>query len=259
MRILVCGSSGCIGSAVVRALRWRGHRVVETRRSVSADEVDAIAVDFERPSSVAAWATQLGSLDLDALVNCAGTAVPGPVCARADRLHGDGPSALFRGAARARVARIVNVSALGDDGDDERANGVRGGGRVGDRSDSLARSEDGWRSKPRTDDTLLGLDVDAVVVRPALVYGPGSRSAAALSALARAPIQVLPRGAEALLQMTIDRLHPVGITSAIALSLGDASLPFAVAKLVVPQLENPAGDRKRRFGYRAISKTLQLL
>ncbi len=35
--------------------------------------------------------------------------------------------------------------------------------------------------------------------------------------------------------------------------------PLAVAKLVVPQLENPAGDRKRRFGYRAISKTLQLL
>ena len=70
---------------------------------------------------------------------------------------------------------------------------------------------------------------------------------------------ILPDGAEALLQMTIDRLHPVGITSAIALSLGDASLPFAVAKLVVPQLENPAGDRKRRFGYRAISKTLQLL
>jgi len=200
MRVLVCGSSGCIGSAVVRALRWRGHRVVETRRSVSADEVDAIAVDFERPSSVAAWATQLGSLDLDALVNCAGTALPGPVSARADRLHGDGPSALFRGAARARVARIVNVSALGDDGDEERANRVRGGSRVGDRSDSLARSEDGWRSKPRTDDTLLGLDVDAVVVRPALVYGPGSRSAAALSALARAPIQVLPRGAEALLQ-----------------------------------------------------------
>ncbi|WFU01568.1 YcaO-like family protein [Rhizobium sp. CB3171] len=71
--------------------------------------------------------------------------------------------------------------------------------------------------------------------------------------------EALPHGAEALLQLTIDRLRQAGINSAIALSLGDASLPFAVAKLVVPQLENPAGDRKRRFGYRAISKTLQLL
>ena len=71
--------------------------------------------------------------------------------------------------------------------------------------------------------------------------------------------EALPHGAEAFLRLTIDRLRQAGITSAIALSLGDTSLPFAVAKLVVPQLENPPGDRKRRFGYRAISKTLQLL
>ncbi|MDL2402970.1 YcaO-like family protein [Rhizobium mayense] len=71
--------------------------------------------------------------------------------------------------------------------------------------------------------------------------------------------EALPLGAEALLHLTIDRLRQTGINSAIALSLGDALLPFAVAKLIVPQLENPAGERKRRFGYRAIAKTLQLL
>ncbi|WP_194291760.1 YcaO-like family protein [Rhizobium sp. ICMP 5592] len=69
----------------------------------------------------------------------------------------------------------------------------------------------------------------------------------------------LPCGANALLYLVIDRLRQAGINSAIAVSLTDPSLPFAVAKLLVPQLENPAGDRKRRFGYRAISKTLQLL
>ncbi|MFT4182384.1 MAG: YcaO-like family protein [Rhizobium sp.] len=68
-----------------------------------------------------------------------------------------------------------------------------------------------------------------------------------------------PHGAEALLHLVIDHLKQAGINSAIAVSLADPSLPFAVAKLVVPQLENPAGERKRRFGYRAISKTLQLL
>ncbi|CAN7461647.1 YcaO-like family protein [Rhizobium rhizogenes] len=73
------------------------------------------------------------------------------------------------------------------------------------------------------------------------------------------PDEDLPRSAEALLHLTVERLRQAGINSAIAVSLGDPSLPFAVAKLVVPQLENPAGDRKRRFGYRAISKTLQLL
>ncbi|WP_234709146.1 YcaO-like family protein [Rhizobium rhizogenes] len=73
------------------------------------------------------------------------------------------------------------------------------------------------------------------------------------------PDEDLPRSAEALLHLTVERLRQAGINSAIAVSLGDPLLPFAVAKLVVPQLENPAGDRKRRFGYRAISKTLQLL
>ncbi|WP_051263967.1 YcaO-like family protein [Rhizobium leucaenae] len=81
----------------------------------------------------------------------------------------------------------------------------------------------------------------------------------ALPKPAARPDEALPYGAEALLRLTIDRLRQAGITSAIAVSLADGSLPFAVAKLIVPQLENPPGDRKRRFGYRAISKTLQLL
>ena len=33
MRVLVCGSTGCIGSAVVHALRARGHRVIEAARN----------------------------------------------------------------------------------------------------------------------------------------------------------------------------------------------------------------------------------
>ena len=69
----------------------------------------------------------------------------------------------------------------------------------------------------------------------------------------------LLRGAEALLQFTLTRLRDADIDTAIAVSLGDPSLPFAVAKLIVPQLENPAGTRKRRFVNRAISKTLSLL
>jgi nucleoside-diphosphate-sugar epimerase len=181
MRVLVCGSSGCIGSAVVRALRWRGHRVVETRRLVRADEADAIALDFLRPASVDDWATRLAALDVDAIVNCAGTALPGPASASADRLHGDGPLALFRGAERAHVARIVNVSALEVD-------------------DKPGRSDDGWRTRHATDAALLRLAVDAVVVRPSLVYGPRSRSAAALASLARAPIAIVPGGGHSMLQ-----------------------------------------------------------
>jgi len=177
MRVLVCGSSGCIGSAVVRALRWRGHRVVETRRSVAAGDVDAIALDFARLTPVDDWATQLAVLDVDTIVNCAGTALPGPAGALADRLHGDGPLALFRGAHRARIARIINVSALDADG-----------------------HHDGWRAKHVADEALLRLEVDAVAVQPSFVYGPGSRSGEAMADLALAPLQILPNGADALVQ-----------------------------------------------------------
>lgn len=69
----------------------------------------------------------------------------------------------------------------------------------------------------------------------------------------------LPKGAEALLELTIDHMRRAGIASAIALPLAHASLPFAVAKILVPELENPPGDRKRRFGHRALSKSLHLL
>ena len=177
MRILVCGSSGCVGSAVVRALRWRGHRVIETRHSSQGGDRDAIALDFTQPTTVDDWAARLAALDVDAVVNCAGTALPGPASAGAERLHGDGPAALFRGAERAGVARVVNVSAL-----------------------DVGAGQDGWRAKQVADDALLRLGLDAVVVRAALVYGPGSRSADALARLARAPIEILPNGGRARLQ-----------------------------------------------------------
>jgi ribosomal protein S12 methylthiotransferase accessory factor len=63
-------------------------------------------------------------------------------------------------------------------------------------------------------------------------------------------------GAEALLDSTLARLRQVGITSAIAVSLAGDELPFSVVKMIVPQLENPEGARKRRYGERAISHTL---
>jgi len=69
----------------------------------------------------------------------------------------------------------------------------------------------------------------------------------------------LPKGAEALLELTIDHMRHAGIASAIALPLAHTSLPFSVAKIVIPELENPPGNRKRRYGHRALSKSLHLL
>lgn len=72
----------------------------------------------------------------------------------------------------------------------------------------------------------------------------------------RSSTAVLPTGACSLLSHTLTRLTQAGISSAIAVSLTAGSEPFSVVKMVVPQLENPEGSRKRRFGPRAISRAL---
>ncbi|WP_026283509.1 YcaO-like family protein [Rhizobium sp. 2MFCol3.1] len=56
------------------------------------------------------------------------------------------------------------------------------------------------------------------------------------------------------LAFTLDALRDAGITTVAALTLGEPDLPFSVVKVFVPELENPEGRRKRRFGSRALSK-----
>ncbi|CAN7686585.1 YcaO-like family protein [Pararhizobium sp. LjRoot238] len=53
---------------------------------------------------------------------------------------------------------------------------------------------------------------------------------------------------------TVDGLRRMGLGPIIAVSLSDPRWPFAVVKVLAPQLENPEGARARRFGARALSK-----
>lgn len=185
MRVLVCGSSGCIGRAVVENLRWRGHGVVETAHRPAAacadgnTPGDVVALDFMQPTSPAVWAARLRALRVDTVVNCVGVLIESPA-ARFDRVHELGPIELFRGAALAGVGRIVQVSALGV--------GLCSG-------EAAAGSEPAYlRSKRHADEAVMALPVDAAVVRPSLVYGPRSRSAELFATLASLPVIALPAG-----------------------------------------------------------------
>jgi ribosomal protein S12 methylthiotransferase accessory factor len=48
-------------------------------------------------------------------------------------------------------------------------------------------------------------------------------------------------------------LKRAGVTQAIAVRLSEPTLPFAVVKILVPGLENPEGERRHRFGERAMT------
>lgn len=183
MNVLVCGSTGCIGRAVTANLRWRGHRVVETARIESATSATTIALDYANPLAPAAWAERLRAHGIDAVVNCAGILSPHGTSSF-DRVHAAGPIELFHGAVLAGVGRIVQVSALG----------VAGSGPAGEPEPPYLRS------KRLADDALLAMAVDAAVVRPSLVYGPGSQSGSLFATLASLPIISLPGRGEQRLQ-----------------------------------------------------------
>lgn len=52
------------------------------------------------------------------------------------------------------------------------------------------------------------------------------------------------------------QLDVVGINEAFVVALSEPDLPFAVAKVFVPGLENPEGARRQRLGSRAVVKAL---
>jgi ribosomal protein S12 methylthiotransferase accessory factor len=58
------------------------------------------------------------------------------------------------------------------------------------------------------------------------------------------------------MDVVLNRLRAIGVHDVFKVSLSDPVLPFAVAKVLIPGLENPEGARRQRFGSRAIAKAL---
>ncbi len=207
MKVLVCGSTGCVGRAVVRALRSRDHEVVEGARGVQ-DGRHSMHIDFMQAHSAAEWAAKLSAQRIDAVVNCVGILMQ-TKHQTFERIHTQGPTELFQGAAQAAVARVVQVSALG----------------VG--SDAESVSTPYLHSKLLADEALAALPLQWSVLRPSLVYGPHSQSAALFATLASLPVISLPRHGE----QQVQPIHVYELAEAVTRQLEQAAALQGVHEL----------------------------
>lgn len=202
MRVLVCGATGCIGRAAVHALRARNHHVVEAARRLP-DGVRTLCVDFMQAKPPPEWARLLGMRRIDAVVNCVGILMQG-AGQTFERVHARGPGELFKGAALAGVHRVVQVSALGV------------------RDESGAQGVPDLLSKLQADDLLGSLPMESAVLRPSLVYGPGSASAALFATQASLPVISVPgRGGQ-----LVQPIHVYDVAEAVV-QLLERSEPLA--------------------------------
>ncbi|MFI6449734.1 NAD-dependent epimerase/dehydratase family protein [Kitasatospora sp. NPDC050543] len=157
MKILVLGSTGYIGSAVVRRLEAEGHQVVHLAKDAGRLPAGATALigDLADPASLRAAVTD----DIDAVVNLAtptgDEAVDAAaVDALAERLRGTGRAFLY-------TSGVWVLGATGDASLDEDA-----------PTNAIAMVD----YRPRIEQRVLaaaGDDLRAVVVRPGIVYGHG--------------------------------------------------------------------------------------
>ena len=172
MKILVCGAGGFVGSHIAAALRHNGHTVVEGVSPKSASgRAGTVKTDFVNGTSAAAWLPRLAGID--AVVNAVGLlrdSSARPMSA----VQAATPIALFDACVQAGVRRVLQVSALGIDGADT----------------PYARTK-------RAAEAALQAHVDAgalqaVALRPSIIFGKGGDSTALFMNLAKLPLLVLP-------------------------------------------------------------------
>ena len=206
MRVLVVGATGCIGRAVVHALRSRGQTVIAASRGDAS-----MPVDFMQTASPEAWAVRLAGARIDAVINCVGILMPSR-SQSFERVHAQGPIELFRGAALADVSRVVQVSALGvnETGDDHPAY---------------------ITSKLEADRALAALPLTHAIVRPSLVYGPGSASASLFATLASLPLISLPGGGA----QRVQPIHVYEVAEGIARWIENKESKSGVFELAGPK------------------------
>lgn len=213
MNILVTGASGFIASYIVTQLIAEGHKVtccvrdtVYTQRIFP--KANVIAGDFTNDKTMSVWLKKL--VDIEVVINCAGILYH-PRKQVIWSVHYDAPKALFDASIKAGVKKIIQISALGVD----------------------QLQTDYAKSKKAADDYLLSLPIEAVVLRPSLVYGPGAYGGSSLfRGLAASPFWIPVVGAG---QQQFQPIHVEDLAKTISEFIYQSFSPSQLCCAVGPQ------------------------
>ncbi|HEX5685203.1 MAG TPA: NAD-dependent epimerase/dehydratase family protein [Ideonella sp.] len=209
MKILVCGARGFIGRHIAAALRTAGHEVLGTVSSQPGP--GELQVDFARDTKPSTWLPRLA--DIDAVVNAVGVLRDSsrrPMGA----IHLLTPMALFAACAQAGVRRVVHVSALGIDG----GSTTYAHTKLVTERQLLERSTRG--------------ELDGVVLRPSVVYGPGGASSQLFDRLSQLPVLPLPAAA---VNARIQPIHVSDLAEGVARLVTDPSSGLGTINVTGPR------------------------
>jgi NADH dehydrogenase len=216
--VTVFGGSGFVGRHVVRALVKRGYRVrVAVRRPDLAGflqplgtvgQIHAVQANLRYPDSVAAAVR-----GADAVVNLVGILQEGGRQSFA-AVQANGAGAVARACAAQGLTRLVQISAIGADGE----------------SASLYAS-----SKAEGEAAVRQAVPDAVILRPSIIFGPEDGFFNRFASLARMlPVLPLVGGGETKFQPVF-----VGdVAEAIALAVDGAATGGATYELGGPEVKS---------------------
>ncbi len=169
--VLVTGASGFLGRHLLPRLASRGHRIRAVSRSgrpeeeVGGGNVSWLAADVTRRDEVEGLAR-----DCDAVVHLAGVRSETPGSGFR-RVHVDGTRHVLEEAGRAGAGRFVHVSALG----------------------AATGTDDFSDSKRAAEREVREAAIPSVILRPAVVFGPGDHfTSAVVDWLERFPVFLVP-------------------------------------------------------------------
>lgn len=176
--ILVTGAAGFLGSSLVRRLHGDGYRLSASTRCPSAGfplDVRAHVVDVANPD--VSWEVALDGIDV--VVHCAARVhimednSTDPLC-EFRKINVEATLKLARDASRLGVQRFVFISSI-------KVNGEGTPTGIPYTADDTPQPTDAYGiSKMEAEKGLLELastvDMDIVIIRPVLVYGPGVKA-----------------------------------------------------------------------------------